>query len=81
MKKNDIALIVLVVSLSLTASYFVLKAFIGEPSGNTQTIEKVEPISAELQEPSDKIFNKNAIDPTVVIEIGNPSNQQPFQQQ
>lgn len=79
MKKNDIALLVLVVSLTLVASYFILKAIIGDPSQNTQSVERVEPISAELPEPSKAIFNDQAIDPTVVIQIGNPSNQQPFQ--
>lgn len=78
MKKSDLALIVLVVSISLVASYFILNAFIGQPADNTQTVEQVEPISAELPEPSKKIFNDKAIDPTVVIEIGNPSNEQPF---
>lgn len=80
MKKNDIALIILVVSMSLVVSYFTVSAFIGKPSENTQEVEKVEPVSAQLREPSKKIFNERAIDPTVVIEIGNPSNQQPFQQ-
>lgn len=80
MKKNDIALLVLIVSISLIASYFALNAIIGNPSQHTVTVEKVEPISSELPEPSDKIFNEKAIDPAVVIEIGNPSNQQPFQQ-
>lgn len=79
MKKNDIALLILVVSLSLAASYFTLNAIIGDPAQNTKTVERVEPISIEVPEPSDEIFNERAIDPGVVIEIGNPSNQQPFQ--
>lgn len=80
MKKNDIALIILIVSLSLVASYFLLSALIGEPGANSSEVEVVEPISAELTEPSERVFNADAIDPTVVIEIGNPANQQPFQQ-
>jgi len=80
MKKNDIALIVLVVSVALVVSYFSLGALFGEPSKNTTKVEEVEPISAELPEPSERIFNEDAIDPTVVIEIGKPSNRQPFQQ-
>lgn len=81
MKKSDIALIILVVSISLAGSYFLIGAIIGEPAQNTQMVERVEPISAELREPSEEIFNEDAINPTVVIEIGDPSNQQPFQQQ
>jgi len=78
MKKNDIALIVLIVSVSLVGTYFLAKAIFGEPQSRAAKAEVVEPISAELQQPSGAIFNKNAINPTVNIEIGNSANQQPF---
>ena len=80
MKKNDIALIVLIVSISLVVSYFVVKALIGNPKSQEVSAEVVEPITADLVTPSNKIFNRDAINPTVVIQIGNPSNQQPFGQ-
>ena len=79
MKKNDLALIILLVSLTLVGSYFALNAIIGDPKANTQTVERVPAISSEVPEPSKDVFNEKAIDPAVVIEIGNPSNQQPFQ--
>lgn len=80
MKKNDIALIVLIVSISLVVTYFVAKAILGDPKGQEVSAEVVEPISPDLTTPSNKIFNRDAINPTVVIQIGNPSNQQPFGQ-
>jgi hypothetical protein len=80
MKKNDIALIVLIVSISLVVSYFIVKAIIGNPKGQQATAEVVQPITPDLVQPSSKIFNRDAINPTVVIQIGNPSNQQPFGQ-
>jgi hypothetical protein len=80
MKKNDIALIVLIVSISLLVSYFVVKAIIGNPKDQQVSAEVVEPITPDLVQPSNKIFNRDAINPTVVIQIGNPSNQQPFGQ-
>ncbi len=80
MKKNDIALIVLVVSISLVASYFILSAIITKPSSKPQTAEIVEPISATLEKPDPKVFTDEAIDPTVPIKIGDPANTQPFQQ-
>lgn len=80
MKRNDIALIVLIVSISLVVSYFVAKAVLGDPKNKTVTAEVVDPISPNLVTPSNKIFNRDAINPTVVIQIGNPSNQQPFGQ-
>lgn len=78
MKKNDIAIIVLVVSVSMIASYFIMKAIIGEPQSQSTKAEVVEPISASLDPPQAKVFNKDAINPTVSIQIGNQSNQQPF---
>ena len=78
MKRNDIALIVLIVSISLVVTYFVGRAIIGDAKTDAVKSEVVEPISADLVEPSSKIFNKDAINPTVNIQIGNSANQQPF---
>ncbi len=78
MKKNDIALIVLIVSMTLLVTYFIAKAIVGEPKSQTAKVELVEPISAELVQPSNKIFKQDAINPTVDIQIGDSSNQQPF---
>ncbi len=80
MKKNDLALIVLIVSISLVVTYFAAKAILGDPKGQEVKAEVVEPIADGLTEPSSKIFNRDAINPTVVIQIGDPSNQQPFGQ-
>lgn len=80
MKKNDIALIVLIVSVSLAVSYFVVKAIVGDPKKQEVSAEVVEPITPNLVQPSSKIFNRDSINPTIVIQIGNPSNQQPFGQ-
>jgi hypothetical protein len=78
MKKNDIAVIILIVSISLVLSFFGAKALLGDPKTQAAKAEVVEPISADITTPSNKIFNKDAINPTVNIQIGNSSNQQPF---
>ena len=78
MKKSDIAVLVLIVSLTLVISFLLVKALFGEPQNENVKVEKVEPISASLVQPSANIFNRDAINPTVVIQIGNPANQQPF---
>jgi hypothetical protein len=78
MRKNDIALLILIVSLTLVISFLVVKALFGEPTQQGVSVEKVEHISGEIKAPSKEIFNKNALNPTVVIQIGNPGNQQPF---
>lgn len=78
MKKNDIAMIILIVSISLVTSFFIVKTIIGEPQKANVKAEVVDPISAEIVQPQSSIFNKESINPTVVIQIGNPANQQPF---
>jgi hypothetical protein len=78
MKKNDIALLILIASVTLVISFLLVKAFFGEPSRNQTTVEKVDPISSTLTETPATVFNGKAINPTVVIQIGDTSNQQPF---
>lgn len=78
MKKNDIAVLILVISISIITTYFIGKAIVGEPKDNPVKVERVEKISAEITDPDESIFNAQAINPTVYIQIGQPSNQQPF---
>ena len=78
MKKSVIALLALIVSLTLVISFLVVKAIFGEATNQATKVEKAESISANLVAPSPTIFNHDAINPTVVIQIGNSGNQQPF---
>lgn len=78
MKKSDIAILALIVSLTLVVTFLVVKAVFGEAQNGTTKVEKANSISATIVQPSSKIFNHDAINPTVVIQIGNPANQQPF---
>lgn len=78
MKRSDIALLALIVSLTLVISFLVVKAIFGEATNQATKVEKAESISANIVEPSPTIFNRDAINPTVVIQIGNSGNQQPF---
>ena len=73
-------MIILIASISMVVTYFIAKAIIGTPSNKQVSAEVVELIKPDLTQPSSKIFNRDAINPTVVIQIGNPSNQQPFGQ-
>jgi hypothetical protein len=78
MKKSDIAILVLIVSLTLVITFLIVKAVFGEAKNGTTKVEKADAISASIVNPSPKVFNHDAINPTVVIQIGNPANQQPF---
>jgi hypothetical protein len=78
MKRNEIAALVLIASVSLVVSFLLVKTLFGSPKSNSTKVEKVDPIAADITQPTPEIFNKDAINPTVVIQIGSPSNQQPF---
>jgi hypothetical protein len=77
-KRNDIALLILIISLTLVISFLIVKSVFGEPKNQATKVDKVEPITSQVVQPSSSIFNKDAINPTVVIQIGNPANLQPF---
>lgn len=70
MKKSDIAVIILIASLSVGVAYFVGDLVIGKPKGGETKVRTVESISGEITSPDAKIFNKDAINPTVEVVIG-----------
>ncbi len=70
MKQSDIMALVLVASISVIAAYFVAGAVIGNPATEPQQIKTTMPITADIVEPDDAIFNKDAINPTVEVVIG-----------
>lgn len=70
MKNNDIAALILIASLSVMVAYFVADAVIGSPTGGSVKVKTIEPISAEVVQPDEAIFNKDAINPTVEVVIG-----------
>lgn len=70
MKKNDIAAIIAIASVSIIVAYFVASSVIGKPTGQTEKVRTIEPISADVAETDSSIFNKDAINPTVEVVIG-----------
>lgn len=78
MKKNDLAAVVLIVAFAAVVSYLAANYFIGSPQTNPVQVEVISPISDSFQTPDSRIFNKNAIDPTVKIKGGSESSDKPF---
>lgn len=78
MKKNDIAIIILIASISVIVAYFVGRAVIGDPDQQAVEVYTIEPITTEVRQPEASVFNDRAINPTVEINIGDSANQQPF---
>ncbi len=71
MKKSDIAMIILIASLSVAVAYLVANALpflkIDEKGVMVKTIDEIKD---EVTPPSDKIFNEDAINPTIETLIG-----------
>jgi len=70
MKKSDIAVIIFIASLSVGVAYFVANSVLGSPSNETKKVRTVQSISSEVAQPDPTVFNENAINPTVEVEIG-----------
>ncbi len=71
MKKTDIAMIILIAGFSVLISYLVINSLAqGGFSEQTYDVKTTEPISNEYVKPSSEIFNKDAINPTVQVNIG-----------
>lgn len=78
MKKNEIALLVLIIAVSVGIAYSAGQAIFGNATTKPVDVETATPISADVSPRDASVFNENAINPTVPVKIGDPSNQQPF---
>ncbi len=80
MKRKDMVTILIVVLISGAFSLALSNYLFASPEKRQEEVEVVEPISAEFNVPKkdDKYFNTQAIDPTLIIKIGDNNNQQPF---
>ncbi len=77
MKQQDIAALIAIVVFAGVFSFIISSKFI-TPSDQKETAQVVTPITADFPLPSNEVFNTNAINPTVRIEIAPNSNNQPF---
>lgn len=78
MKQKDIILIIVVLFISGVISFFVSNALFGSPAQRNTEVEVVEAITTDFKQPDPKYFNKQSINPTELIQIGDQQNNQPF---
>jgi hypothetical protein len=69
MKKNDIATIVLIATASVIVAFFATNAIFDNIATEEVRVRTIEPITTEVAEPDPAIFNKDAINPTVEVQI------------
>ena len=75
MKRTDIAMIIFIASISVLISYFVANTIMGDTRNEAVTVKTIDAISDQVEEPDEKIFNKDAVNPTVEVYIGGEGEQ------
>jgi hypothetical protein len=78
MKQKDIALILVMVFIGGILALVVSKMVFSSQSSREQTAEAVDSITADFPQPPSKYFNGDSVNPTQTIEIGGPTNPNPF---
>lgn len=81
MKQKDIALILVIAIVSGAISFFVARTLFATDKDRQMKAEVVDALSTEFEQPSNKYFNSNSINPTLQIQIGNDVNVNPFSEQ
>ncbi len=74
MKKTDIAMIILIASVSVLIAFFATRAIFGDSANESVTVKTIERMETDITPPDEAIFNANAINPAVEVQItpGNP---------
>lgn len=71
MKTSEIAMIVLIASVSMMAAFAIANAIPAlKLDENGVKVDQMIELSAEVPDPDTKVFNKDAINPTVKTVIG-----------
>lgn len=72
MKKTDIAMLVLIASMSVLIAYFVANSipFLKGGAGEPISVKYADEITSVVEDPDPRIFNDRAINPTVEVTIG-----------
>lgn len=77
MKKTDIAMIILIASVSMLIAYFIANAVLGDVRKDSVKVKTADKISSDVAEPDKTVFNTNAINPTVEVIIGSQTTVAP----
>lgn len=62
-------MIILIAAVSAGIAYFVANSVFGGMTQKGITVKTIDPITSEIQSPDTKIFNDNAINPSVEVNI------------
>lgn len=71
MKKTDIAMIILIAAVSAALAYVLANSLFGGLDEKGTKVKTVDAIQSIVQEPSTDVFNENAINPAVEVNVKN----------
>jgi hypothetical protein len=72
MKTTDIAMIVLIAAVSVGVAFAAVSAIPGlKVSNKPVSVKTIEKYDSNITQPDPAVFNKDAINPTVDVTIGN----------
>lgn len=69
MKKIDLAMIVLIASVSAVLAYVIANSFFGGLTQEGARVKTVDAINSSIQQPSVEVFNQDAINPAVKVDV------------
>ena len=78
MKQKDISTIIFIIVFSAVISLILSNVLFSSSSSRKQQVEIVDKITSDFAEPDAKYFNKDSINPTQTIQIGDNANTKPF---
>lgn len=78
MKQKDIIVVIVVAFVSGALSFFAANMLFGGDKTYTLKVPVVAEISSNFDTPNEQYFNKNSIDSSKTITIGDSSNTDPF---
>jgi hypothetical protein len=69
MKRTDIAMIILIAAVSAGLAYFIANSLLGSMTAQNIKVRTIDPITSVIEPPDPKIFNENAINPSIKVNI------------
>lgn len=67
MKRSEIAMIILIASLSMLFTFTLAQSLLGDKVKRKASVEQATAISQDLVQPAKRTFNKDAVNPTVEV--------------
>lgn len=75
MKKTDVATIIFIAAVSMLVAYFIGNAIFSGMTTQGEKVKTIESITSTVEQPSTGIFNKDAINPSIEVQItGSPED-------